>query len=196
MEVEAEFVINQIHGRFDFYQTNGSTKRFTEQSKPREKIYQSQHGTRKSEQNKKVHSREATTSSIGVNSISPNKRPKSKWLPLKAKWEKVIGIDMYFIYEKRGPSPETIDCGRKKNEYWTLRKQESLGKEAITRGSTSIAPHNEAENRSWSWIYGFTTSSSTTAVPWGQPRWKSTIRIITKLGWARICQTPKARSAT
>ena len=32
-----EFVIKKIHGLFDFIQTNGSIKRFTERTKPRQK---------------------------------------------------------------------------------------------------------------------------------------------------------------
>ena len=43
-------MINQIYGLFDFIQTNGSIKRFTERTKPRQQIDQSQHGTRKREQ--------------------------------------------------------------------------------------------------------------------------------------------------
>ena len=36
-ESEEEFVINQIHGLFDFIQTNGSIKRFTERTKSKKK---------------------------------------------------------------------------------------------------------------------------------------------------------------
>ena len=51
-ESEEEFVINQIHGLFDFIQTNGSIKRFTERTKTKQKTDQSQRGTCKREQNK------------------------------------------------------------------------------------------------------------------------------------------------
>ena len=40
-ESEEEFVINQIHGLFDFIQTNGSIKRFKERTKPKQKTDQS-----------------------------------------------------------------------------------------------------------------------------------------------------------
>ena len=107
----------QKHDLFDFIQTNGSIESFTERTKPRQKIGQSQHGTRKREQNIKVRSREASTSSNGVNSISPNKPPKSNCLSLKGKMDKVNGIDMYFIYRK-GPLPgKPIDSRRKESWY-------------------------------------------------------------------------------
>ena len=35
-EAEGEIVINQIHGLFDLSQANGSIKRFTERTKPRQ----------------------------------------------------------------------------------------------------------------------------------------------------------------
>ena len=40
-EAEEEFVINQIHGLFEFIQTNGSIKEFAEQTEPRNKSHQS-----------------------------------------------------------------------------------------------------------------------------------------------------------
>ena len=51
-ESEEEFVINQIHGLFNFIQTNGSIKRFADRTKPRQKTDQSQHDIRKREQNR------------------------------------------------------------------------------------------------------------------------------------------------
>ena len=104
-ESEEEFVINQIHGLFDVIQTNGSIKRFAERTKPRQKTDQSQHDIRKREQNKQNHSLEASPS---LNSINPT----SKLLKLvqsapNTKMDKVNGIDMQFIYKKRGHSPDT-----------------------------------------------------------------------------------------
>ena len=69
-ESEEEFVINQIHGLFDFIQTNGSKKRFAERTKPKQNIDQSQRGTCKREQNKQTHSLEASIPLNGVNQIS------------------------------------------------------------------------------------------------------------------------------
>ena len=115
-EAEEEFVINQIHGLFDIIQMNGRIMRLKEPTKSRQKNDQSPHGTRKREQNEKVYSREASTSSNGVYSISPNKPPKSNCLPSKAKMDKVNDIDIYFIYKMRGHSPET-------HRLWTERKR-------------------------------------------------------------------------
>ena len=73
LEAEAgeEFGINQKHGLFDFIQTNGSRKKFAERNKRKQKIDQSQPVAHTREQNEKVHSFEASTSSNGVNSTSP-----------------------------------------------------------------------------------------------------------------------------
>ena len=46
-EAEQEFVINQIHGLFEFIQTNGSKKEFAERTEPRNKSDQSQRGIHK-----------------------------------------------------------------------------------------------------------------------------------------------------
>ena len=52
-EAEEEFVINQIHGLFDFIQANGSIKEFAERNRPRNKTDQSQLSTRKHERSEK-----------------------------------------------------------------------------------------------------------------------------------------------
>ena len=72
-ESEEEFVINQIHGLFDFIQTNGSIKRFTERTKARQKTDQSQHGTYKCEQNEQTHLLKTSIPLNGVNQISSTK---------------------------------------------------------------------------------------------------------------------------
>ena len=45
IEAEEEFVINEIYGLFEIFQTNGSIKRYIERTRPRTKIDQSQHYT-------------------------------------------------------------------------------------------------------------------------------------------------------
>ena len=109
-----EFVINQIHGLFDFIQTNGSIKRFTERTKPRQKSDQSHHDIRKREQNKQNHSLEASLSLNRVNLTS--KLLKFDHSAPKTKMDHVNGIDMQFIYEKRGHSSDT-------NRLWTERRR-------------------------------------------------------------------------
>ena len=113
-ESEGEFVINQIHGLFNFIQTNGSIKRFAERTKPRQKTDQSQHDIRKREQNKENHSLEASPSLNGINPTS--KLSKLDQSAPNTKMDKVNGIDMQFIYKKRGHSPDTY-------RLWTERKR-------------------------------------------------------------------------
>ena len=72
-ESEEEFVINQIHGLFDFIQTNLSIKRFTKRTKIETKTDQSQRGTYKREQNKQTHLLKTSIPLNGVNQISSTK---------------------------------------------------------------------------------------------------------------------------
>ena len=113
-ESEKEFVINQIHGLFDFIQTNGSIKRFTEQTKPKQKTDQSQLGTCKREQNKQTHSLKTSIPLNDVNQISSTKTLNKS--ASTSKMDKVNGIDMHFIFKKRGHSPDTL-------KLWTVRKR-------------------------------------------------------------------------
>ena len=110
-----EFVINQIHGLFDFIQTNGSIKRFTERTKPRQKSDQSHHDIRKREQNKQNHSLEA---SLSLNRVNPtSKLLKFDHSAPKTKMDHVNGIDMQFIYEKRGHSSDTNRLGQREEDF-------------------------------------------------------------------------------
>ena len=113
-ESEEEFVINQIHGLFDFIQTNESIKRFAERTKPKQKTDQSQRGTCKREQNRQTQSLEASIPLNGVNQISSTKLSnKSASI---SNMDKVNGIEISFIYKKRGHS---LDAYR----LWAERKR-------------------------------------------------------------------------
>ena len=113
-ESEEEFVINQIHGIFEFIQTNRSIKRFTERTKPKQKTDQSQRGTCKREQNKQTHSLKTSIPLNGVNQISSTKPENNS--ATTSKMNKVNGIDMHFIFKKRGHSSDTL-------RLWTERKR-------------------------------------------------------------------------
>ena len=113
-ETEEEFVINQIHGLFDFIQTNGSIKRFTERTKTKQKTDQSQRGTCKHEQNKQTHLLKTSIPLNGVNQISSVKSLVKS--ATTSKMDKVNGIDMHFIFKQRGHSPDT-------HRLWTERKR-------------------------------------------------------------------------
>ena len=100
-EADEEFVVNQIYGLFEFNRARGSVKRFTEQTTARESLDQSQRDKNVRERNSNTHLFETSSpsnSAISVNNNSSN---------LKRKKDKVNGIDMNFIYKKRGHSPET-----------------------------------------------------------------------------------------
>ena len=99
-ESEEEFVINQIHGLFDFIQTNGSIKRFTERTKPRQIIDQSQHGICKREQNRQTHLLKTSIPLNGVNQIASVNSPNRSAKP--SNMDKINGIDMHLIFKKRG----------------------------------------------------------------------------------------------
>ena len=111
---EKEFVINQIHSLFNFIQTNGSIESFTERTKPRQKIDQSQHEIRKREQNNQNHSLETSLPLNGVKLTS--KLLKFDQSAPNTKMDKVNGIDMQLICKKRGHSPDIY-------RLWTERKR-------------------------------------------------------------------------
>ena len=113
-ESEEEFVINQIHGLFDFIQTNGSIKRFTERTKQKQKTDQPQRGTCKREQNKQTHLLKTSIPLNSVNQILSKKRLNKS--ATTSKMDKVNGIDMHFIFKKREHSPDTL-------RLWTERKR-------------------------------------------------------------------------
>ena len=83
-EAEEEFVINQIYGLFEFNQTRGSIKRFTEQATARENFNQSQGDKNTRERNQNTHL--FKVSSL-PNSVDP-KSLKKFHRPRKVKWTK------------------------------------------------------------------------------------------------------------
>ena len=101
-EAEEEFVINQLYGLFEVNQTRGSIRLFTEQATAREALDQSHDDKNTREQNQNNHS--FKTSSL-LNSADSNALVKT--LPFSlSKMDKINGIDMNFIYKKRGHSSE------------------------------------------------------------------------------------------
>ena len=145
-ESEEEFVINQIHGGlFDFIQTNGSMKKFTERTKSRQKIDHSQHGTRKREQNKQNHLLEA---SLPLNGVNPTlKLSHLSQSASEAKMGKVNGIDMHFIYKKRGLSPETYRLWTERKRLLKPEKTRIVGKGSDHKRLQEYRPPQEARKR-------------------------------------------------
>ena len=101
-EAAEEFVINQIYGRLEFNQKRGIIKRFTEQNATKDNFAQSQCDNNTHERNQNTHLLKASPLPSSIVPESFETLPSSN-----NKMDKVIGIDMEFIYKKRGHSPET-----------------------------------------------------------------------------------------
>ena len=115
-EAEKEFVVNQLYGLFEFNQTRGSIKRFTEQVTVRENSDQSQSDKNIREQNQNNHLLKTSSLSNSVSSKNSNASNKVL-LSSTNKMDKVNGIDMEFKYKKRGHSLE-------RKLLWVETKQE------------------------------------------------------------------------
>ena len=144
-ESAEEFVINQIHGLFDFIQTNGSIKRFPERTKPKQKIDQSQRGTCKREQNKQIHSLEASILLKGVNQISPTKLSNKS--ATTSNMDKVNGIDMHFIYKKRGHSPDTYRLWAERKRLLNPEKTRIVGRGTDNERIQEYRPSQQVRKR-------------------------------------------------
>ena len=88
-EAEEEFVVNQIYRLFEFNQTRGSIKRFTEQATVRENLDQSQIDKNTHERNQKNHLFKTSSLPNGANPNALNKTLPS----LANKMDKVNGFD-------------------------------------------------------------------------------------------------------
>ena len=125
-------------------QTNGSIKRFTERTKTKQKTDQSQRGTCKREQNKQTRLLKTSIPLNGVNQISSAKSLDKS--ATTSKMDKVKGIDMHFIFKKRGHSPDTLKLWTEpKRLLKPEKKRELLAKERTTRDCKSIDLHNRSE---------------------------------------------------
>ena len=114
-EAEEEFVINQIYGLFEFNRTNGSITQHIKRPHSATNSSQSQCRARTREQNSRERS-DQTFSPPNNTELIDN----SKYLPKStamSKMDKVNGIDLQFIFKKRGHSPET---GRLRTERFKL----------------------------------------------------------------------------
>ena len=144
---EEEFVINQIHGLFDFIQTNGSIKRFTERTKTNQNTDQSQRGTCKREQDKQTHLLKTSIPLNGVNQISS---AKSLDKPATiSKMDKVNGIDMHFIFKKRGRTftrhSQALD--RAEKTFKTRKKTRIVGKGTDNERLQEYRPSQQVRKR-------------------------------------------------
>ena len=144
-ESEEEFVINQVHGLFDFIQTNGSIKRFTERTKPRQKIDQSQHGMCKREQNRQTHLLKTSIPLNGVNQITSVN--SSNRLAKPSNMDEVNGIDMHFIFKKRGHSPDTLKLWTERKKLLKPEKMRIVGKGTDNERLQEYRPSQQVRKR-------------------------------------------------
>ena len=142
-EAEEEFVLNQIYGLFDFNQTQGSIRRFTEQATAREALDQSQCDKNIREQNQNNHS--FKTSSL-PNSADSNALVKA--LPSStSKIGKINGIDMNFLYKKRGYSPGTKRLWVERNHILKPDKTRIKGKGKESERIQAYRPSQNGRKR-------------------------------------------------
>ena len=121
-EAGTKFVINQIYGLLEFNQMRG-IKRFTEPNATKENFDQSQSDNNTHERNQNTHLLKASP-------LPNNIVPKAfKTLSSsKSKMDKFNGIDMEFIYKKKGHSPETKRLWIERNHILKPDKTRIVGK--------------------------------------------------------------------
>ena len=136
-EADEEFVINQIYGLFEFNRERGSIKRFTEQLNARENSDQSQHDKISCEQNSNTHL--FKTSPLPINIID---RESSN-----SKMDKVNGIDMTFIFKKRGHSPETKRLWIERNHLLKPDRTRIVGKGKESERIQEYRPNQASRKR-------------------------------------------------
>ena len=141
-EAEEEFVINQIYGLLEFNQKRGSIKRFTEQNAKKENFDQSQSDNNTHERNQKTHLREA---SLLPNNIVP--KSFETLSSSNSKMDKVNGIDMEFIYKKRGHSPETKRLWIGRNHILKPDKTRIVGKGKESERIQEYRPNQAGRKR-------------------------------------------------
>ena len=130
-EAEEEFDLLEFNQKrlkrpkslLEFNQKRGSIKRFTERNDTTEKFNQSQSGSNICERNRNTHLLKASPL---LNSSIPN---SFKTLPSSSnKMDEVNGIDMDFIFKKRGHSPETKRLWIERNHILKPDKTRIVGK--------------------------------------------------------------------
>ena len=104
-EAEEEFVINQIYGLFEFNRTNGSITQHMRRPPPVKNSDQSERRTQVRKQNNREHSIQTFSPQKDID--SPNNSNFDSQAPKMSKMDRVNGIDLQFIFKKRGHSPET-----------------------------------------------------------------------------------------
>ena len=140
-EADEEFVANEIYALFEFNQARGSIKRFTEQATARENLDQSQRNKNIREQISDTHLLKTSSLPNSVNSlnkISPSSNNKK---------DKVNGIDMDFIYKKKGYSPETERLWIERNHILKPDKTRFVGRGKESERIQEYRPNQTGRKR-------------------------------------------------
>ena len=125
-EAEEEFVINQIYSLFEFNRTNGSITQHIKRPHSATNSSQSQCRARTREQNSREQSDQTFSPSDNTELID-----NSKYLPKStamSKIDKVNGIDLQFIFKKRGHFPDTGRLRAKRFKLLQPNKTRIVGK--------------------------------------------------------------------
>ena len=138
-DADEEFVVNQIYDLFEFNRVRGSIKRFTEQLNTRESFDQSQRDKNVREQNSNTHLLKTSPPSISINVINL-KVPNSRM-------DKVNGIEMNFIYKKRGHSPETKRLWIERNHLLKPDRTRIVGKGKESERIQEYRPNQASRKR-------------------------------------------------
>ena len=125
-EAEEEFVINQIYGLFEFNCTNGSITQHIQRQLSATKSDQS-HRTKQTRE--QTNNRDSIQTFSPRNNIEPSNNTKlENKVPRMSKMDKVNGIDIEFIFKKRGHSPETNKLRSERNKILQPNRTRIVGK--------------------------------------------------------------------
>ena len=121
-EAKEEFVINKIYGLFEFNRTTGSMTQRIQRPLSVLNSDQSRHSIQTCEQTKNGHS---------IQNLLPRSNSKPANIenfkinsPSNSKMDKVNGIDIEFIFKKRGQSQKQVDFALKEKKLSSPREIE------------------------------------------------------------------------
>ena len=137
-EAEKELVIHQIYGLFEFSRTDGSITQHINRPSSVPKSDQSRHSIQTCEQTKNLprnNNKPANSDNFKINS------------PSKSKMDKVNGIDLEFIFKKKGHSPETSRFRSERNKILQPNKTRIVRRGPTTNVCKNSALPNKAEER-------------------------------------------------
>ena len=140
-EADEEFVVNQIYGLFEFNRARGSIKQFSKQTTERENFDQSQHSKNVCERNPNTHLFKTSPPLNSANTVNQSLSNS------RNKMDIVNGIDMEFIYKKRGHSPEMKRLWVERNHILKPDKTRIVGKSKDSERIQEYRPNQSGRKR-------------------------------------------------